>query len=99
MPIAHVAVIHARFTEPGLCILSNSQISGDIEGARNLNNCTGIAAERGAFVARTLNLRDLEEVAIRRSLVEMRGNRSRASEALGISVRTLRNKIRLYELR
>ena len=47
---------------------------------------------------RSLNLRDLERAAIERSLVATRGNRTRASRALGISVRTLRNKIRLYGL-
>ena len=56
------------------------------------------AAPTRSFVANTLNLRELEEAAIRRSLTESRGNRVRASEALGISVRTLRNKIRRYDL-
>lgn len=47
---------------------------------------------------RALNLRDLERAAIARSLQVAGGNRTLASRALGISVRTLRNKIRLYEL-
>gem|GEM_PF-3089065 len=46
----------------------------------------------------SLNLRDLERAAVIRSLDAAKGNRTRASKALGISVRTLRNKIRLYEL-
>jgi DNA-binding NtrC family response regulator len=45
---------------------------------------------------RSLNLRELERAAVARSLVESGGNRTLASRALGISVRTLRNKIRLY---
>ncbi len=47
---------------------------------------------------RSLNLRELERAAVERSLHQARGNRTLASRALGISVRTLRNKIRLYDL-
>ncbi|MCP3983625.1 MAG: sigma-54-dependent Fis family transcriptional regulator [bacterium] len=47
---------------------------------------------------RSLNLRELERAAVIRSLEITDGNRTMASQALGISVRTLRNKIRLYEL-
>lgn len=46
----------------------------------------------------TLNLEALERVTIERSLVETGGNRTRASSLLGISVRTLRNKLKRYEL-
>lgn len=45
-----------------------------------------------------LNLKELERMAISRSLERCGGNRTLASRALGISVRTLRNKIRLYGL-
>ncbi len=45
-----------------------------------------------------LNLRALEQQAIRRGLAATGGNRTAAARALGISVRTLRNKIRLYGL-
>lgn len=47
---------------------------------------------------RSLNLRELERAAVIRSLEFSGGNRTLASRALGISVRTLRNKIRAYEL-
>lgn len=46
----------------------------------------------------SLNLRELERDAVIRALAAHDGNRTRAAKALGISVRTLRNKIRLYEL-
>ncbi|MCP5042033.1 MAG: sigma-54-dependent Fis family transcriptional regulator [bacterium] len=46
-----------------------------------------------------LNLRELEREAVERSLSESNGNRTHASELLGINVRTLRNKIRAYGLR
>lgn len=41
----------------------------------------------------TLNLAEIEEVVIRRALEETGNNRTRAAELLGISVRTLRNKL------
>ncbi|MGI9592874.1 MAG: sigma-54-dependent transcriptional regulator [Myxococcota bacterium] len=44
------------------------------------------------------DLRALERDAIQRSLRATRGNRTAAARALGISVRTLRNKIRRYQL-
>ncbi|MFK7898863.1 MAG: sigma-54-dependent transcriptional regulator [Myxococcota bacterium] len=47
----------------------------------------------------SLNLKTLERETIIRALAHWEGNRTRASETLGISVRTLRNKIREYELR
>lgn len=47
----------------------------------------------------SLDLKTLERDTIVRALAHWRGNRTRASESLGISVRTLRNKIRDYGLR
>ncbi len=44
--------------------------------------------------AETFDLRELEKQAILRSLAAHGGNRSRASRSLGISTRTLRNKLR-----
>lgn len=46
-----------------------------------------------------LDLKQLERDTIVRALAHWQGNRTRASESLGISVRTLRNKIREYGLR
>ena len=46
----------------------------------------------------SLDLRELEGSTIRRALALTGGNRTAASRALGISVRTLRNKIRRYQL-
>lgn len=46
-----------------------------------------------------LDLKRLERDTIVRALAHWQGNRTRASESLGISVRTLRNKIREYGLR
>jgi len=53
----------------------------------------------GASSGPPLNLKSLERDTIIRALAHWDGNRTRASESLGISVRTLRNKIREYDLR
>ena len=60
-----------------------------------------VASVRSGAIATTasLNLKDLERQTIVRALAHWDGNRTRASESLGISVRTLRNKIREYALR
>ncbi len=45
-----------------------------------------------------LELREVERLWILRALERERGNRSRAARRLGVSVRTVRNKLRLYGL-
>jgi DNA-binding NtrC family response regulator len=47
--------------------------------------------------ARDASLHELERVWILRTLEEERGNRTRAAKRLGVSVRTIRNKLRGYE--
>nr|CAX83954.1 Two component, sigma54 specific, transcriptional regulator, Fis family [uncultured bacterium] len=44
-------------------------------------------------------VREMEEILIRRTLDEVDGNRTRAAELLGISIRTLRNKLHEYAAR
>ncbi|MEO5376426.1 MAG: sigma-54 dependent transcriptional regulator [Magnetococcus sp. DMHC-6] len=44
-------------------------------------------------------VREMEEFLIRRTLDEVNGNRTRAAELLGISIRTLRNKLNEYATR
>lgn len=41
----------------------------------------------------TLNLSEIEEILIRRALIKTKNNRTKAAGLLGISVRTLRNKL------
>ncbi len=66
---------------------------------------SGVTHERTATVSRPpmpseepKSLRELERIAIERSLAAHDGNRTQSARQLGISVRTLRNKIRLYGL-
>ncbi|MBF0448597.1 MAG: sigma-54-dependent Fis family transcriptional regulator [Magnetococcales bacterium] len=44
-------------------------------------------------------VRQMEEILIHRTLNEVNGNRTRAAELLGISIRTLRNKLNEYATR
>ncbi|MBF0126518.1 MAG: helix-turn-helix domain-containing protein, partial [Magnetococcales bacterium] len=44
-------------------------------------------------------VRQMEEFLIHRTLDEVKGNRTRAAELLGISIRTLRNKLNEYAAR
>ncbi|MCM8530359.1 MAG: sigma-54 dependent transcriptional regulator [Lentisphaeraceae bacterium] len=45
----------------------------------------------------TLNLHDIERETIKRALIKTKGNRSKAADLLGFSVRTLRNKLTEYK--
>lgn len=64
----------------------------EVDAARLLERRTPVDASPSG----TLNLRDLERRAIARALGECGGNRTLAARALGISTRTLRNKLRRY---
>jgi two-component system response regulator FlrC len=54
------------------------------------------AAPLNPFTALPLGLADLERLAIAEALRRVSGNRTHAARLLGISLRTLRNKLRLY---
>ncbi len=52
-----------------------------------------MAIPDGAVVLTSLNVNEAEAKLIERALEVANGNRTRASDLLGISVRTLRNKL------
>jgi len=62
-------------------------------GAHPLDAPAGAPLPEGAVVLTSLDVADAESRLIERALVVSRGNRTRAAELLGISVRTLRNKL------
>ncbi|MBF0426935.1 MAG: sigma-54-dependent Fis family transcriptional regulator [Magnetococcales bacterium] len=61
--------------------------AGDVEGDERIRLPVGTT------------VREMEEILIRRTLNEVAGNRTRAAELLGISIRTLRNKLNEYAAR
>ncbi|MEQ8329947.1 MAG: sigma-54 dependent transcriptional regulator [Longimicrobiales bacterium] len=67
-------------------------VGGRADGAAS-NNGTGRADTDGSGGLDTLNLGEIEEVMIQRALEATEGNRTKAADLLGISVRTLRNKL------
>jgi DNA-binding NtrC family response regulator len=52
-----------------------------------------VPGEAGAINLTSLNVADAERVLIQHALAAADNNRTRAAELLGISVRTLRNKL------
>ena len=53
--------------------------------------------QSGEAVAAGLSIRDMERALIEKTLVHVKGNRTEAAQLLGISIRTLRNKLHAYE--
>lgn len=70
----------------------------DLDVGALLRRSTPEPGGSGARRASSRSLRELERSAIETSLLRSRGNRQQASRELGISVRTLRNKIRRHGL-
>jgi DNA-binding protein Fis len=52
-----------------------------------------VAMDDGRIVLHSVNLKDAEAVLIQKALEQTGQNRTRAAELLGVSVRTLRNKL------
>jgi DNA-binding NtrC family response regulator len=63
------------------------------DSSANGNGTATLAVPEGAVVLTSLNVNEAEAKLIERALEVSKGNRTRAAELLGISVRTLRNKL------
>lgn len=75
------------------------QGSGQLKTGRCLEcGGTGQVVERGPLPLPTLNVAELERLAIVAALEQTNGNRHRAVPILGISIRTLQRKIKQYGL-
>ncbi len=75
--------------------LSTGQVLG-LELLAHLE--TSLEPERRAALAAGVSLRDAERELLERTLEATGGNRTRAAEMMGVSLRTVRNKIRNYGL-
>jgi len=53
--------------------------------------------QSGDAVEAGVSIRDMERALIEKTLVHVKGNRTEAAQLLGISIRTLRNKLHTYE--
>lgn len=49
------------------------------------------------YIRAGLSMQEMEERLIQKTLVEVHDNRTQAAKLLGISVRTLRNKLKQYQ--
>lgn len=73
--------------------------SEDREDARAEGGAPGPGeGEGGMFAGGVIPLYEMERIMIKKGLEQTRGNRTQAAELLGISVRTLRNKLNEYRM-
>jgi DNA-binding NtrC family response regulator len=71
-----------------------ARITGEFMAVPESGNGTAtLAVPEGAVILTSLNVNEAEAKLIERALEVSNGNRTRAAELLGISVRTLRNKL------
>jgi len=95
-----VLLIEGEVIEPDLIMLSGRNFgpedNGDSRPAEQVDggNGNGNGAENAALVGRTVA--DVERHLILETLTHCLGNRTHAANILGISIRTLRNKLKLY---
>jgi DNA-binding NtrC family response regulator len=57
----------------------------------------GVSDEPDHAVQAGVSIRDMERTLIEKTLIHVQGNRTEAAQLLGISIRTLRNKLHTYD--
>jgi two-component system response regulator AtoC len=72
-------------------------MDGDCGGTEHIENTHQMASGDQADTSQGLTLRDYEKRLIFDTLEKVGGNKTRASKMLGISVRTMRNKLNEYK--
>jgi DNA-binding NtrC family response regulator len=92
----HRAVILSREGQIGSKVV-HGFLSEETGRSGPVGPCTTDTASDGTARAggsvETVNLKELEQIAIQRALAQTQGNRTRAAQLLGVSERTLRNKL------
>ncbi|MCS6924355.1 MAG: sigma-54 dependent transcriptional regulator [Candidatus Binatia bacterium] len=81
----------------------------EVEGCRTVTAChpspasplapleTGPAGPDGDVIRAGMSVQEMEERLIRKTLAQVNNNRTQAAKLLGITVRTLRNKLKQYQ--
>jgi DNA-binding protein Fis len=73
--------------------------TGTALGVQVLDAAEGSASDReGSTLKSGVTLQDMERQLLEKTLEATGGNRTRAAELMGVSLRTVRNKIRTYGL-
>ncbi|HXX21532.1 MAG TPA: sigma-54 dependent transcriptional regulator [Terriglobia bacterium] len=84
-----------NFVRRILVLSSNSVVGVEVLGEKEIGDKITTTA---GFPAQGVTLRDMERQLLERTLEATGGNRTRAAEILGVSLRTVRNKIREFGL-
>ena len=94
------AVERAVILTPGPVLAASSFeiVRAAVMGRRTPLSVAGVLLQsetppEGSLVLKTLNIEEAEARLVERALTETKGNRTKAAELLGVSVRTLRNKL------
>ena len=94
-PAASASEAPARPSTPGDgADTANADVPANAEGAPGTDDASGSDAEVAHLVGRTVA--DVERDLILNTLEHCLGNRTHAANILGISIRTLRNKLKAY---
>ncbi|HYC71882.1 MAG TPA: sigma-54 dependent transcriptional regulator [Opitutaceae bacterium] len=92
-PVSAAALgLPAAGVGPGESLLSAAPFDFETAPAMSAGGSSGLTGADG----NVLTIAALEKEAIRTALQQTAGNRTKAAEALGISIRTLRNKLQEY---
>ena len=84
---------HQRMAAGGMNSLAQQAMRRSSTMHADERSAPSVAAPAGGIVLNTLNVEVAERALIKRALEETNGNRTKTADLLGISVRTLRNKL------
>ncbi len=99
----HVVLEEEPLSKPVSRPATESNVFPVIEKAQNdlasdpVLRETAMNAENSEYIRAGVSMQEMEERLIQKTLSEVRDNRTQAAKLLGISVRTLRNKLKQYQ--